>query len=115
MESILRQRLAARGHIVEQQVFVPGVGRVDARVDGVLFVEVDGFQFHGDQASFERDRVRDTELTLVGGRRLRFSARQIIDGPDVAVATVEAVLRVLEREEEHRAPTVVSAGECNTL
>lgn len=45
VESILRQRLGARGHIVEKQVFLPGVGRVDARVGGVLFVEVDGFLF----------------------------------------------------------------------
>lgn len=42
VESILRQRLIARGHHVEQQISVAGVGRVDARVDGMLFVEVDG-------------------------------------------------------------------------
>ncbi|MGO4299170.1 endonuclease domain-containing protein [Leifsonia sp. RAF41] len=99
MESILRQRLAARGHIVEQQVFVPGVGRVDARVDGVLFVEVDGFRFHGDAASFERDRARDAALTLSGARQLRLSARQIIDDPQAAVRTIEAVLELLETEE----------------
>lgn len=99
VESILRQRLSVRSHIVEQQVFFPGVGRVDLRVDGVLFVEVDGFRYHGDQAAFERDRARDTALTMAGGRRLRFSARQVIDDVDMVVATIEAVLQLLETEE----------------
>ena len=98
VESILRQRLEARGHVVEQQVFVPGVGRVDARVDGMLFVEVDGFRFHGDAASFERDRDRDAALTVRGARHIRLSARQIIDDPQTAVGTIEAVLELLETE-----------------
>jgi very-short-patch-repair endonuclease len=105
VESILRQRLSARGHIVEQQVHVPGVGRVDARVDGVLFVEIDGFQFHGDRASFERDRARDVGLALAGGHRLRFSARQVMEGPEAAIATIETVLELMEREEKRGVPS----------
>ena len=97
MESILRQRLTARGHVVEQQVTVPGVGRVDARVDGQLYVEVDGFAFHSDRAAFERDRTRDTGLALVGARRLRFPARDVLVDPDAVVATIEAVLATEEK------------------
>lgn len=105
VESILRQRLTARGHRVEQQLAVPGVGRVDARVDGVLFVEVDGYEFHSDRTAFERDRVRDTGFALIGARRVRFAARQVIRDPDDVVAAVEGVLAALKREEERYAKT----------
>lgn len=97
VESILRQRLIARGHVVEQQVAVPGVGRVDARVDGVLYVEVDGFAFHQGKEAFERDRARDTGLALLGARRLRFPARDVLTTPDTVVATIEAVLATEEK------------------
>ncbi|WP_348786798.1 hypothetical protein [Leifsonia sp. NPDC080035] len=96
VESILRQRLMRRGHLVEQQVAVAGVGRVDARVDGVLFVEVDGFRYHSDRQAFERDRLRDLGMALTGGRRLRFPAAHVLEDADGVVATIEAVL---EREE----------------
>lgn len=105
VESILRQRLTARGHRVEQQLAVPGVGRVDARVDGVLFVEIDGYEFHSDRTAFERDRVRDTGFALIGARRVRFAARQVIRDPDDVVAAVEGVLTALKREEERYART----------
>ncbi|ANF32852.1 hypothetical protein A0130_15355 [Leifsonia xyli] len=55
VESILRQLLESRGHRVEQQLQVSGVGRVDMRIDGMLLVEVDGFAFH-------RDRVRSSVI-----------------------------------------------------
>lgn len=103
VESILRQRLTARGHRVEQQVAMPGVGRVEARVDGVLIVEVDGFAFHSHRGAFERDRIRDTGLALLGARRLRFAARQLITEPDAVIGTIEGVLDVLRREEERAA------------
>ncbi len=100
VESILRQCLECRGHRVEQQLQVPGVGRVDLRIDGVLFVEVDGFAFHRDGRAFERDRARDTALALRGMRRLRLAARQILDDPDAAVRAVEGMLAVLRAEED---------------
>lgn len=96
VESILRQRLTARGHLVEQQIAVPGVGRIDMRVDGVLHIEVDGFAFHADPAAFERDRLRDSALELRGLRRLRFAARQVLEDADGVVAFVEEVLPVAE-------------------
>lgn len=96
VESILRQRLSARGHHVEQQIAVPGVGRVDIRVDGALYVEIDGFAYHADKASFERDRTRDTGLALLGARRVRFPARDVLLDADAVVATIEAVLATEE-------------------
>ena len=66
------------GHIVEQQVHVVGVGRVDMRVDGVLYLEIDGFAFHHDREQFERDRARDAILAARGLQRLRVSAAQVL-------------------------------------
>ncbi|WP_309857086.1 hypothetical protein [Leifsonia sp. 1010] len=103
VESVLRQRLTARGHIVEQQLAVDGVGRVDARVDGVLYLEIDGFEFHADREAFERDRRRDVVMTLRGLPRLRLTARQVLRSPEATVATVEELLGSLEREEFRRA------------
>jgi len=103
VESLLRQRLTARGHIVEQQLAVDGVGRVDARVDGVLYLEIDGFEFHADREAFERDRRRDVAMTLQDLPRLRLTARQVLRSPDATVATIEELLGSLEREELRRA------------
>ncbi|GIT80991.1 hypothetical protein LLS1_26600 [Leifsonia sp. LS1] len=79
VESIVRQRLTERGHVVEQQVHVAGVGRVDLRVGGRLLVEIDGYAFHSDRGAFERDRHRDAELARRGLSVLRFSAAQVLD------------------------------------
>jgi very-short-patch-repair endonuclease len=106
VESIVRQRLEARGHIVEQQVHVPRVGRVDMRVDGEVFVEIDGFAFHGDRRSFERDRERDTGLAVRGAPRLRVSAAQVLgEWPRVENA-IERVLTIAATEERRISPAV---------
>ncbi|KRC52201.1 hypothetical protein ASE16_03940 [Leifsonia sp. Root227] len=93
VESIVRQRLAAAGFAVEQQVAVPGVGRVDLRVDGWLYIELDGFRFHGGRDAFERDRARDLGLALRGGGRLRFSAAQVLNEWQTVLDSIHAVVR----------------------
>jgi very-short-patch-repair endonuclease len=65
-------------------------------VDGALYLELDGFAFHGDRRAFERDRARDVALALSGRRRLRLSASQILDEWAVALAAIEGVLAVPE-------------------
>ena len=99
-ESILRQLLENRGHRVEQQLQIRGVGRVDMRVDGMLLVEVDGFAFHRDREAFERDRARDAALAVRGMRWLRVPARRLLDDPACAVDGIEAMLALLRREED---------------
>lgn len=96
VESLVRQRLEARGHIVAQQIHVSGVGRVDMLVDGVLFLELDGFAYHSDRRAFERDRARDVGLALSGRRRLRLSAVQVMTAWEAAVAAIEGVLAIPE-------------------
>ncbi|QIZ97933.1 type IV toxin-antitoxin system AbiEi family antitoxin domain-containing protein [Leifsonia sp. PS1209] len=93
VESIARQRLTAAGYTVEQQIPVPGVGRVDLRVDGWLFIELDGFEYHRDRDAFERDRARDLGLAVLGAGRLRFSAKQVLSEWDSVLDGIRAVVR----------------------
>ncbi|MGO4595401.1 DUF559 domain-containing protein [Leifsonia sp. 2TAF2] len=95
VESLARQRFAATGRFVEQQVQVPGIGRVDMRIDGKLLVEFDGYASHGSKDAFERDRVRDSRARLRGTPVVRFTARQVLEQWPVVVETIDALL---ERE-----------------
>jgi very-short-patch-repair endonuclease len=92
IESIVRQRLSASGHVVEQQIAVPGVGRVDLRIDGCLFIELDGFAFHSSKDAFERDRGRDVAFAVRGEPRLRFSASHVMDDWGVVYDAIRTVL-----------------------
>jgi very-short-patch-repair endonuclease len=49
--------------------------------DAGLVVETDGWRAHRTRAAFEEDRARDQELALAGLRTVRFTHRQIVDGP----------------------------------
>ncbi|MFF9563157.1 type IV toxin-antitoxin system AbiEi family antitoxin domain-containing protein [Leifsonia sp. NPDC014704] len=102
VESIVRQRLQALGHLVEQQVHVPGVGRVDMRVDGVLYLEIDGFAFHAGRDAFERDRARDAYLAAAGSARLRVSAAQVRDAWPSVLHSIEAVVAHSANSQDQR-------------
>jgi very-short-patch-repair endonuclease len=57
-----------------------------------LIVETDGWETHGDRGSFERDRVRDAELKLIGYDVIRFTYRQVLDRPERVARTLRALL-----------------------
>lgn len=58
-----------------------------------VVVEVDGYTFHGDRASFERDHDRAATLMRGGYLRLAFTWRQVVEDPEGVVETVLAALR----------------------
>ena len=62
-----------------------------------LVVEVDGYAFHSSRASFERDRLRDSELQAAGLRVLRVTWRQIVDDPMMLVARLAQALGAWQR------------------
>ena len=68
--------LRRRRYLVEQQVFVEGVGFIDAYVGGV-FLEIDGRSYHSDADSFGRDRRRDLRSIRHGLQVLRLSYEQV--------------------------------------
>jgi hypothetical protein len=57
-------------------------------------VELDGYEYHRDQASFERDRRRDVVLQLAGFRVLRFTYRRLVDDPGGTLTELRQILAV---------------------
>jgi hypothetical protein len=57
-----------------------------------LVVETDGWGSHRTRAAFEEDRARDQALAVAGYRTVRFTHRQLVDGPDAVAATLSALL-----------------------
>ncbi len=53
-----------------------------------IAVELDGWQDHGTRRAFERDRERDAALTAAGWRVVRFTYRQVTQGPDRVAETL---------------------------
>lgn len=60
--------------------------------DRRVVVEIDGYRFHSSPAAFERDRLRDAELSASGFRVIRITWRQLSEEPFAVVARLAAVL-----------------------
>jgi very-short-patch-repair endonuclease len=58
-----------------------------------LVVEVDGYAFHRDRASFEADRHRDLDLQLAGQRAIRLTQRRIHSERSRVQAELRALIR----------------------
>ena len=79
-ESIVRQRLAAIGIAVNQQVHIPRVGRVDMVVRGTrVVIEVDSKRWHHNPIAFEDDLRRSAELAAQGYTLVRLSYERVIN------------------------------------
>lgn len=99
LESLARVLLVQAGLGPEQTQLVVRtaaggwIGRVDfAWPTARLVVEVDGFAFHADRASYRSDRRRGNALVLAGWRLLRFSWEDVVAHPDEVVAAVREAL-----------------------
>ena len=57
-----------------------------------LIVELDGWQAHGTRSAFESDRARDNRLRVAGFEVIRFTWRQLSDGPGDVAGTVRSLL-----------------------
>lgn len=84
--------LRRRRFHVEQQVFVDGVGLLDAYVGG-LFLEIDGREFHDGEDAFSRDRRRDLRAIRHGLQVLRLSYAQVWHDWD---RTQQDILRAID-------------------
>jgi len=86
-ESLLRVALFDAGLPVESQAHVPGVGRVDFLVDGVI-VEVDGFAYHSGRDQYREDRHRDRAAHAQGYVVLRYTYEDVVGDRARVVAEV---------------------------
>ena len=78
-ETRLRLWLRHRGHDVQVQHHVGGVGRTDLFVNGWLVVELDSRAWHTGTEAYERDRARDLAALGLAYPTLRLSYRQVFD------------------------------------
>lgn len=97
METLARHLMLTAGLEIEVQKVMSGVGRVDFLVEGVLVVEIDGYDFHSSTAQFDNDRRRLNQLSVQGIPLLRFSGRQLLHDPEEFLFQIHAALRRLRR------------------
>ena len=99
LESVLRLRLRALGIALVSQVEIPGAGRVDFVLAGLIVLEVDGIVGHADLASSRhKDLVRDAVASTYGLEALRFDYAMVVhDWPLVEAAILAALDRSRRR------------------
>lgn len=74
--------------MIDGQMIVPDVTFKRSR----LILEADGYAFHADRSSFQRDRARQNQLVLEGWRILRFTWEDLTERPDEVVRQVLSAL-----------------------
>lgn len=94
LESLLRLRLHLLGVLLECQITIDGVGRVDFVVGGRLILEVDGRTNHASAERRHHDLERDAAASALGFETLRFDYAMVVH--DWATV-VQAILPALDR------------------
>jgi hypothetical protein len=80
-----------------QWVVHDGAGLFVARADFAypeanLLIELDGFAYHSDRESFQRDRIRQNRLVSLGYNVLRFTYWDVLAGPEFVIDTLSGFL-----------------------
>ncbi|WP_066297213.1 endonuclease domain-containing protein [Arthrobacter luteolus] len=92
LEVCARYHLLAAGLAVQEEVLVPGVGRVDFLVAGRLIIEIDGFEFHSNRKQYRQDRARWNAATAQGYHTLRITAELVLGDPEGFIQLVRNAL-----------------------
>lgn len=92
LEVCARYHLLAAGLEIQEEVLVPGVGRVDFLVAGRLIVEIDGYEFHSSRKHYRQDRARWNAATAQGYQTLRITAELLLGNPERFVRLVKESL-----------------------
>ena len=105
LETIARLELESTGLSVEVGVFIDGVGEVDFLIEGVLIMEIDGYEFHSDRDAFQNDRNRTRAAFLRGYPTLRFTYKDVLTPGTIRKAVLTAFRKnpTLQRMKSHRA------------
>lgn len=98
LESLLRLRLHILGILLDCQVQITGVGRVDFVVGGLLIIEADGKDKHDGPSKRHKDLMRDAAASALGYETLHFDYAQIVyDWRTVQAAIMAALARLRAR------------------
>ncbi|MGO3325707.1 endonuclease domain-containing protein [Gordonia sp. (in: high G+C Gram-positive bacteria)] len=91
-ETMCRLRLAELRIPVQIQVQVTDIDRVDVLIGDWLIIEIDGWEYHGDWQSFQKDRGRDRRTCRIGYHTLRFTYDDIVFGWADSLADIQAAV-----------------------
>ena len=89
LEVCARFHLLVGGFHLQQEVMLPGVGRVDFLVDGWLILEIDGYAFHSGRTEYRKDRQRWNCSSAGGWVTLRITAEMVLYSPDRLIELVQ--------------------------
>lgn len=99
LETRFLQCLRAAGvrqPVRQHHVQLPGGSVVrldDAYPDAMVFVELDGWEWHRSKSAFRRDRRRQNQVVLLGWQPLRFTWLDVVVEPERVAQEVAAILR----------------------
>lgn len=98
-ERLFCRHVRAAGIAAPAMNFNAGGYELDACWPDLRFaVELDLFETHGTRAAFERDRLRQEELKLLGVEMIRVTRPRLLREPDAVLANLEALLERRRRE-----------------
>jgi len=109
-ETIVRLIARELGAVVEVQVPIDGVGRVDLVLDGWLIVECDSEQFHSDWKQRREDLRRDQAAAALGYATYRPVAEDIMWHRDDVKAALAGLLARGRSAVVHRGGTLSRAA-----
>jgi very-short-patch-repair endonuclease len=92
-ESVLRLILDSAAFEYKPQVFIPGVGRVDFLVEGILVLEADSRLAHDGWNAHVRDATRDINCGQLGYLTLRPLYEHTMYQPELVLAAIRGVLK----------------------
>ncbi len=93
LEVCARFHLLAAGFRPQEEVLLPGVGRVDFLIEGWLIIEIDGYAFHSARTEYRKDRQRWNCSTAGGRVTLRVTAEIILHSPASFIELVRRTYR----------------------
>jgi len=102
-ETLTRLRLRSRNILLEPQVEIEGVGRVDFLIGDRLVIEIDSIEHHTSLENYFKDRRRDRMLIARGYIVLRFTYHDVVHDWDRAVAPIVVGL-IRQRRHLRRSP-----------
>lgn len=94
-ETCGRYHLRQAGFNVQGQAAIAGMGHLDALVDGVLGLEIDGEKYHNDPQAWSEDLRRGNVLTVKGIPTLHIKASTAMYFPDVMLDWVRQALATI--------------------
>jgi very-short-patch-repair endonuclease len=98
-ERLFRRRVNAAGLPAPAMNFNVEGYELDAYwPDHRFAVELDLFETHGTRAAFERDRLRQEELKLIGIETIRVTRPRFLREPEAVIANLTALLERRRRE-----------------